>query len=120
MTQAVPTAPRIVDESATVWTDHSRFPGVRMKELLSSRDNAQASVSRVQVPPGGVVGWHDHPGQVETVYVLQGKSILTLGAEPLSFGAGEIVAIPTGLEHSLRNEWTETVELLCFFTPPAG
>jgi quercetin dioxygenase-like cupin family protein len=112
--------PRIVDAPITSWVDHPRFPGIRMQQLLTSQDNPGASVSRVRVPPGGVVGWHSHREQVETVYVLSGRSMLTLGAQEHPFGAGEIVAIPAALEHTLRNEGTEAVELLCFFTPPVA
>jgi quercetin dioxygenase-like cupin family protein len=113
-------APLIVDAPAAPWDDHPRFPGIRMQQLLTSQDNPRASVSRVHVPPGGVVGWHSHPGQVETVYVLSGKSTLTLGEQAHPFVAGQIVAIPPGLDHTLRNDGPEDVELLCFFTPPVS
>jgi len=52
------------------------------------------------------------------VYVLAGQTVLTLGNTDHAFNAGEIVAIPAGLEHALANTGSETVELLCIFTPP--
>jgi quercetin dioxygenase-like cupin family protein len=55
---------------------------------------------------------------VETVYVLAGESVLTLGETETPFAAGQIVAIPAELPHTLRNDGPEMVELLCFFTPP--
>jgi len=110
----------IVDAPAIPWKDHPRFPGIRMQQLLTALDNPRASVSRVHVPPGGVVGWHSHLEQVETVYVLSGQSTLTLGEQEHLFGAGQIVAIPPALDHTLRNDGPEVVELLCFFTPPVG
>jgi quercetin dioxygenase-like cupin family protein len=112
--------PRIVDASVIDWSDHPRFPGIQVQQLLTSQDNSLASVSRVRVAPGGAIGWHSHAGQVETVYALSGQSTLTLGARQQPFVAGQVVAIPAGLDHTLRNEGTETVDLLCFFTPPAG
>jgi quercetin dioxygenase-like cupin family protein len=120
MTEHERSLPLIVDAPAVPWKDHPRFPGIRMQQLLTPQDNRGASVSRVRVPPGGVVGWHSHPEQVETVYVLAGRSTLTLGEQANPFAAGQIVAIPPALVHTLRNEGAETVELLCFFTPPAG
>jgi len=50
--------------------------------------------------------------------MLAGQSVLTLGDAETPFNAGQIVAVPIGLEHALRNESAEDVELLTFFTPP--
>lgn len=100
------------------WKEHPRFRNIWMKVLLTSEDNSLASVNIVRVPPGSVIGRHHHPGQVETVYVLAGRSLLALGETEVPFSAGQIVAIPIALEHALRNEGTEPVDLLTFFTPP--
>jgi quercetin dioxygenase-like cupin family protein len=110
--------PSIVDEGQTDWAAHPRFAGIQMKQLLTSADNVAASISRVRVPPGCVIGWHHHAGQIETVYVLAGEGVLTLGDQEAGFSGGQIVAIPSELEHTLRNDGTAMVELLCVFTPP--
>ena len=81
---------------------------------------ALAGVSMVHVPPGSEVGWHLHATQVETVYLLSGQAVLTVGATESALTVGCIVAIPAGAEHALRNVGTEPVELLAFFTPPIG
>jgi quercetin dioxygenase-like cupin family protein len=64
-------------------------------EADASAECPGASISRVRVPPGAVIGQHHHAGQVETVYVLAGRSILTLGDRETPFAAGQIVAIPS-------------------------
>ena len=110
--------PRVVDSTATEWGDHPRFSGVKMKALLIPADNKLANVSMVRVPVGSLVGWHSHATQVETVYVLTGHAILTIGSSEAALEPGCIVAIPSGSEHSLRNAGTEAVELIAFFTPP--
>ena len=97
---------------------HPRFADILMKQMLTSAANPLASVSRVRVPPGGVIGWHSHATQTETVYVLAGDSTLTLAETPVRFGAGHIVAIPPATRHILLKDGPEPVELLCFFTPP--
>jgi quercetin dioxygenase-like cupin family protein len=107
-----------VAEDEVPWLAHPRFAEISMRQLLTSRDNPLASVSRVRVPPGGVIGWHHHATQTETVYVLSGQSTLTLGESPVRFCAGHIVAIPPTIQHTLVNEGAEPVDLLCFFTPP--
>ena len=108
----------IVDSGAIDWTEHPRFRNIGMKALLTSADNPLAGVNVVQVPPDGVIGRHLHLREIETVYVLSGQSVLTLGEADYPFAAGQVVAIPAGLEHALRNTGAETVKLLCIFTPP--
>jgi quercetin dioxygenase-like cupin family protein len=109
---------QVVDGEEIAWTAHPRFVDISMKQMLTSAANPLASVSRVRVPPGGVIGWHQHAEQTETVYVLAGDSTLTLGESPVPFCAGQIVAIPPATRHTLVNGGPETVELLCVFTPP--
>jgi quercetin dioxygenase-like cupin family protein len=70
------------------------------------------------VPPGREVGRHQHAQQIETVWIIRGKAILTLDQMEVSLKDGQIIAIPIGMEHALRNEGTTPVELLTFFTPP--
>jgi mannose-6-phosphate isomerase-like protein (cupin superfamily) len=115
-----PTAPsrRVIDPEAIPWGEHPRFAGIRMKTLLTSETHPLASSALVRVPPGGVIGSHHHRQETEIVYVLAGRSLLTLGETETPFDAGQMVAIPAGLEHSLRNAGQETVLLLTVFNPP--
>ena len=108
----------IADSSATEWVEHARFPGIYVRKLLTSHDNPLANLNEVLVPPGGLIGSHDHPHQVETVYVLAGESLLTMAGKETPFRAGQVVAIPMGIEHTLENVGAEDVHLLTIFTPP--
>jgi quercetin dioxygenase-like cupin family protein len=108
----------IVDPGLIEWAGHPRFDGIAMKTLINSAGNPLAGVNLVHVPPGGIIGRHHHVQETETVYVLVGQSTLTLADTDFPFAAGQIVAIPAGLEHALRNNGLEGVELLCIFTPP--
>jgi quercetin dioxygenase-like cupin family protein len=110
--------PRVADLTAGDWQEHARFPGIYMKSLLTAADNPHASANIVQVPRGGVIGRHRHAAQVETVWVIRGEPILTLDQTEVPLKDGQIIAIPIGLEHALRNEGQALVELLTFFTPP--
>ena len=112
------TLPRVADLAVGEWQEHARFPGISMKGLLTASDNPFASVNVIQVPPGGTVGRHRHAQQFETVWVIRGNAILTLDQTEVSIRVGQIIAIPIGLEHALRNEGETLVELLAFFTPP--
>jgi quercetin dioxygenase-like cupin family protein len=110
--------PRVVDFRNGEWEEHPRFPGIQIQGLLTRLDNPFANVNAVRVRSGGVIGRHRHTEQVETVLVIRGNAILTLDQTEVSITSGQIMAIPAGLEHALRNEGTTLVELLTFFTPP--
>ena len=110
--------PRVAELLTGEWQDHTRFPGIQMQELLTRLDNPFANVNAVRVPSGCTIGRHRHARQVETVWVIRGNPILTLDQTEVSLRDGQIIAIPIGLEHALRNESPTPVELLTFFTPP--
>ncbi len=110
--------PRVADLAVGEWQEHAHFPGISMKGLLTTSDNPFANVNVIQVPPGAAVGRHRHVEQVETIWVIRGNAILTLDQTEVSIRDGQLIAIPIGLEHALRNEGTTLVELLTFFTPP--
>lgn len=117
MTKAT-AGPAIVDPESIPWAGHPRFENIFMKPLITSATHDLASVARVHVPPEGVIGLHTHANEVEVVYVLSGESVLTLDGVDALFCSGQIVAIPAGMEHGLRNAGDNPVELLTFFTPP--
>ena len=108
----------LVDGNALPWNEHPRFKNIDMKALLTSADNPLANISLVRVAVGSAVPRHLHANEVETVYLVSGRSELVLGDERFPFNAGSVVAIPIGLEHELHNVGDEPVELLAFFTPP--
>jgi quercetin dioxygenase-like cupin family protein len=110
--------PRVADLMAGEWQEHARFPGIYLKGLLTPADNPLASVNVVQVPPGGYIGRHRHMQQFETVWIINGEAVLTLDETDVPLKDGQIIAIPIGLEHALRNVGQTPVELLTFFTPP--
>ena len=112
--------PPIASLNTGAWQEHPRFPGIMMKPLLTRTDNPLASINGVRVPSNGVIGHHQHPEQVETVFVVAGNCFLTLNDEDVALGPGDIIAIPADLPHALRNNGEKMVELLTIFTPPLG
>jgi quercetin dioxygenase-like cupin family protein len=112
------TQPQVGQLYSGEWQEHARFPGIYLKHLVSPRENPLAIVNGLRVPPGGVIGRHHHPAEIEMVYVVSGQCVLTLDEDERPLTAGDIVAIPAGLVHSLRNAGAVLVELLAIFTPP--
>ncbi|HNB54604.1 MAG TPA: cupin domain-containing protein [Anaerolineales bacterium] len=110
--------PRIADIHAGEWQEHTRFPGIYMKSLLTSTDNPLMSVNVLRVPAGGHIHTHRHVQQFETVWVIRGQATLILDQTEVPIRDGQIITIPVGLEHALRNEGPALMELLTIFTPP--
>ena len=108
----------IADKNSGEWKEHPRFKGILFKPLITRADNPHANVNVVRVPPGCKIGLHTHSDQIETIYVLSGISVFTIAGVETSFAAGQIIAAPSGIEHSLRNDGPQMVELLTIFTPP--
>ena len=108
----------LADKNAGEWKEHPRFKGILIKALLTNADNPHANVNVVRVPPGCAIGFHTHGAQIETIYVLAGQSVFTIAGIETPSVAGQIIAAPAGIEHSLRNDGPEMVELLTIFTPP--
>ena len=100
------------------WQPHPTLKGIRIKSLENSQTFSKASVTLVQVDPGGVIEPHLHEQSHETAFVLSGKSVLTLPEGEVPLGAGDGVTVPPKTLHALRNTGTEPVMILAVHMPP--
>ena len=58
---------------------------------------------RVDIPPGTAFPEHSHPGE-EMVYMIEGVLEYSLeGRPPVTLNAGEVLFIPAGTVHSVKN-----------------
>jgi quercetin dioxygenase-like cupin family protein len=73
---------------------------------------------RVHGLQGAEPAAHYHSGEDEIVYLLDGEMTFYAGREELHACAGDMVIIPRGLEHTIRNDTKEVTFLLQF--SPAG
>ncbi len=82
--------------------------------------NREAVVARVELAPGGVVGWHTHPGD-EVSYVTDGETtLLVAGQPPRKVVAGEGFVIPAGVVHSAKNEGNSPTKLIAVYIVEKG
>ena len=80
----------------------------------------EAVVARVEVAPGGVAGWHTHPGD-EISYVIEGEStLLVAGQAPRKVAAGESFVIPAGVVHNARNDGATPIKLVGVYVVEKG
>lgn len=59
-----------------------------------------------------------HAEAEELAYVLAGSGKLTVGNDLLPFTAGDSIFIPPGVPHGVRNDGSEDVEMVFFFSSP--
>jgi quercetin dioxygenase-like cupin family protein len=80
----------------------------------------EAVVARVEIAPGGVAGWHTHPGD-EISYVTDGEATLMIaGQAPRKVKAGEGFVIPAGTVHNAKNEGAAAVKLVGVYVIEKG
>lgn len=73
-----------------------------MKEALSVPGREVVQV-RVDFPPGVVAVRHSHPGE-ELVYLIKGELEYRLdGRPPVILKAGDVLLIPHGIHHAVKN-----------------
>ena len=80
----------------------------------------EAVVARVEVAPGGVAGWHTHPGD-EISYVMEGETTLMIaGQPPRKVATGEGFVIPAGVVHNAKNDGATVVKLVGVYVVEKG
>ncbi|APW41219.1 cupin domain-containing protein [Rhodoferax saidenbachensis] len=80
----------------------------------------EAVVARVDVAPGGVAGWHTHPGD-EISYVLEGEAtLLVAGQAPRKVVAGESFVVPAGIVHNAMNHGATPTKLVGVYVVEKG
>jgi quercetin dioxygenase-like cupin family protein len=80
----------------------------------------EAVIARVEVAPGGVAGWHTHPGD-EISYVAEGEATLMIaGQPPRKVSAGDGFVIPAGVVHNAKNETASAVRLVGVYVVEKG
>ena len=80
----------------------------------------EAVVARVEVAPGAMAGWHNHPGD-EISYVLEGEATLFMaGQPPRKVMAGESFVVPGGVVHNALNSGTTPTKLVGVYVVEKG
>jgi quercetin dioxygenase-like cupin family protein len=80
----------------------------------------EAVEARVEIAPGGVVGWHTHPGD-EVSYVTDGVLTLAVAGQPArKVLAGEGFVVPAGIVHSAKNEGNSPAKFVVVYIVEKG
>lgn len=101
----------------------AQAPGLT-RTLITKADvsvpNREAVIARVEVAPGGVAGWHTHPGD-EISYVTDGEAtLLVAGQPPRKVAAGQGFVIPAGVVHNAQNDGAVPTKLVGVYVVEKG
>jgi quercetin dioxygenase-like cupin family protein len=96
----------IIGTTLTSQVSLAQFEGVKRTDLqrhdlsIPGREMIQA---RVEIPVGVTAGKHKHPGE-EVVYALEGSlEYYVEGRPPVILKPGDVLFIPAGAVHSVKN-----------------
>ena len=90
------------------------------KKIEYPKGEAEVSILKVTIPPGGATGWHLHPVGSFGVVVKGTLEVHLEDGRVKRVGAGEPLAEVVNTRHEGRNAGSEPVELLVFYTGVVG
>lgn len=79
---------------------------VSLEHLLSKKQMGDkcSTFARVTIKPGSSLGYHQHKGNSETYFILQGKGVYNDNGTEVEVGPGTTTFCPDGEFHGLSNE----------------
>ena len=84
----------------------------------TAADNASAyTLCEAFEPPGWSAALHRHPSYDETHVICEGRYECQLGAQALTLGPGDMMFVPKGTAHSIKNVGLETGRELIISSP---
>jgi quercetin dioxygenase-like cupin family protein len=98
----------IVTSGLALYGVRAQQPGTKRTDLqrhdLSAPGREVVQV-RVDFDPGYVAPRHTHPGE-EIIYVLEGTLEYQIDGKPVTVKPGDVVFVPAGTIHSVKNVGT--------------
>jgi len=82
-------------------------------------NSEELSIARMALPPGKATDTHVHANCEESVYVTRGRVECTSDGRSALLSAGELLVVPRGAVHGLRNPGAEPAELLLSYSSSA-
>ena len=68
--------------------------------------------SKLVIPPGASIGYHEHKGEIGVLYILSGEATINDNGEEVILKAGDMNLCKDGCSHSTRNEGSEDLVLI--------
>ena len=68
--------------------------------------------SKLVIPPGASIGYHDHAGEFEAYYVMSGEATVDDNGEEVLLRSGDMHLCQDGCGHSTTNNGTDNLVLM--------
>jgi quercetin dioxygenase-like cupin family protein len=107
----------------TLRSTHAQWSEIKRTDLQRhdlSAPGREVIQVRVDIPPGVVAPKHSHPGE-EIVYGIEGEMEYRVeGMPPVILKAGDVLFIPAGAAHSVKNVGTVNAAELATYIVEKG
>uniref|UniRef100_A0A832GMS6 Cupin domain-containing protein n=1 Tax=Caldimicrobium thiodismutans TaxID=1653476 RepID=A0A832GMS6_9BACT len=102
----------IVNLSQLEMKPHPKFEGVKIGFIATKENYPQLSITILEIAPSVEIPIHEHSEEVDSIFVLSGEGELYSGGEWRKIKAFDVVVIPPGERHGVRN--TGAVPMKCY------
>ena len=86
------------------------------RRVLFTGDKSQLVV--MSIAPGDDIGQETHARVEQTIVCVSGNGRLSLNGVESNFGPGDVVVVPPGTKHDVRNVGSGALELYTIYVPP--
>ena len=86
------------------------------RRVLHTGEHTQ--VVAMTIPVGGTIGMETHPDNDQVLVLVDGQAETELDGETSAVSAGEMVVVPAGARHDVRNTGDEPLRLYTIYGPP--
>ena len=86
------------------------------RRVLSTGPHAQLVV--MSIPAGEEIGEEVHDDVDQVLSIVDGSGEAVLADVPTQIGAGDLVLVPAGTKHNVRNVGTGDLKLYTVYAPP--
>ncbi len=69
-------------------------------------------LSKLVIPPGSSIGYHEHDGEIGAYYVLSGEATVNDNGNEVVLHPGDMTRCGAGCAHSTKNNGTEDLVLM--------
>jgi len=76
------------------------------------------AITWVDCAPGSMQAVHGHPDNEQVYVIVRGRGVMQIGGEMQEGGEGELVFIPPGSAHAIKNTSDEPLVFVSATSPP--
>jgi mannose-6-phosphate isomerase-like protein (cupin superfamily) len=87
------------------------------REVLQT--GAHGQITLMSLEPGDDIGLEVHKGMDQILVVVEGRARATLNSKTTTLGADDLLFVPSGTKHNVRNVGRRPLKLYSVYAPPA-